>query len=68
VTNSQERPDWRRMHRGQFHARNKVNQDALFLEDESDSFGTEAFEGFGFGATLFGDGDDAQETRAEAHQ
>lgn len=51
---SPERPDWRRMHAGQFSARAKTSQDALFLTDATDYCGTEALDGFGFGASLHG--------------
>ncbi|MGW4138821.1 hypothetical protein ACWELV_18870 [Streptomyces mirabilis] len=47
------RPDWQRMTPQHFGARAKANQDALFLVDEPDACGTDALDGYGFGAVLW---------------
>ena len=53
MSDSTQRPDWRRMHPRQFGSRTKAAQDALFLTDATDDYGTETLDGFGFGATFF---------------
>ncbi|GHE84516.1 hypothetical protein GCM10014715_45740 [Streptomyces spiralis] len=50
--------DWRRMTPDEFGRPTKPKQDALFLVDEPDACGTDAFDGYGYGATLSGTQDD----------
>ncbi|MEH0576847.1 MULTISPECIES: hypothetical protein [Streptomyces] len=59
-------PDWRRMKPADFGARAKINQDALFLVDEPDACGTDALDGYGFGAVLWVGQADAPAADAEA--
>ncbi|MFF3514668.1 hypothetical protein [Streptomyces sp. NPDC002573] len=48
--------DWKRMKPGDFgHPVPKPAQDALFLVDKPDACGTDAFDGYGFGAVLWAD-------------
>ncbi|REE61391.1 hypothetical protein BX257_3968 [Streptomyces sp. 3212.3] len=54
MSDTPKRPDWRRMQPDAFKARVRSNQDALFLVDEPDACGTEALEGFGYGASFWG--------------
>lgn len=49
------RPNWQRMTPQDFGARAKASQDALFLIDEPDAFGTDVLDGCGFGAALWAD-------------
>jgi len=55
VSDSTARPDWSRMRPSHFGSRIRASQDALFLVDEPDACGTEAMDGFGFGAVLWTD-------------
>ncbi|MEU6417833.1 hypothetical protein [Streptomyces spiralis] len=47
--------DWRRMTPDEFGRPAKPKQDALFLVDEPDAYGTDAFDGYGYGAALWAD-------------
>jgi hypothetical protein len=49
------RRDWQRMTPEDFGGRTKASQDALFLTDEPDACGTDALDGYGFGAVLWAD-------------
>jgi len=55
VSDSNGRPNWSRMKPAEFGARTKPAQDALFLVDEPDACGTDALDGYGFGAVLWAD-------------
>lgn len=53
MSDSTDRPDWLLMQPTDFTADPKASQDTLFLVDQPDACGTEAMEGFGFGASLW---------------
>lgn len=46
----------------------KVKQDALFLVDEPDACGTDAFDGYGYGAALWADQPDAAPSGEDPRQ
>ncbi|MGW2700792.1 hypothetical protein [Streptomyces sp. NPDC001340] len=60
--------DWRRMTPAQFGRPAKVKQDALFLVDEPDACGTDAFDGYGYGAALWADQPDAAPSGEDPRQ
>ncbi|MFF4504796.1 hypothetical protein [Streptomyces sp. NPDC001401] len=66
MSDSNGRLDWRRMKAADFGARTKANQDALFLVDEPDACGTDALDGYGFGAVLWADQADSHPASADA--
>ncbi|WP_330306185.1 MULTISPECIES: hypothetical protein [unclassified Streptomyces] len=59
------RPEWQRMKPQHFGAPNKVSQDALFLVDEPDACGTDALDGYGFGAVLWANQPDTPQAAAD---
>ncbi|MGW1799176.1 hypothetical protein ACWCQN_25200 [Streptomyces sp. NPDC001984] len=68
MSDSADRPDWKRMTRTEFgHPARKPNQDALFLVDEPGACGTDALEGLGFGAVLWADQGDIPPASTDPH-
>ncbi|WP_326737088.1 hypothetical protein [Streptomyces sp. NBC_01022] len=66
MSDSTDRPDWRRMKPADFGARTKVRQDALFLVDQPDACGTEALDGLRFGVALWADPGDRPASNLDA--
>lgn len=60
-------PDWKRMTPVDFGARAKASQDALFLVDEPDACGTDALDGYGFGAVLWAERPDTPPAGDDPH-